>query len=242
MGLATAIANLGGLSAALPAIPVTNLLGAWEATATGTAGAGGTLSLNDLSGNGHPLASTSGANPIVLTASDSKCGGSPTVASTVAAAGASATLAAYSTPVTAYVVGYTTATNGDIFQLGVTIVRLFVQLSGSAETWIFRVPNSSNQISDAHGANTTASVVCCTIPVTAGTFNSYVGQSTPATATGTAGTIPTGQTLVQICAAGGNAGGSIFGLYLYSGADSQATRFASMNVFAQRANLAPILT
>lgn len=241
MGLGTSLANIGGLGGvSLPSIPVLNLLGAWESTSTGTSGAGGTLSLNDLSGNSHPLSSTSGVSPLVLTGNDPVCGGSPTVHSTLGSNGAVATIPAFTTPISVYFVGYTTINGGDLFTLGVTIIRLFIGLSGSSETWTFRLPTSGNQVSDAHGVNTTASVVCCTVPITAGTFNSYVGQSTPATGTGTIGVIPVSQTQVEICSAGGNPGGVLFGLYIYSGTDPQATRFATMNVLATRANLPAI--
>lgn len=233
--------DMGGGAAApvvLPSMPSLNNLGGWSARNTGTAGASGTLSLNDLSGNGHPIASTSAANPIALTASDPVCGGSPTVHATLANNGALANIASFSTPVTIYLVGYVTAVNADILLLGATVARLFVGLSGSAETWTYRLPNSGNQVSDGHGVNTTASVVAFTIPVSAGTFNSFVGQSTPATATGTVGVIPTGQTSVQLL--NGGLGGNIAEFWIYSGADSQPTLFANMNILAQRCGLAAI--
>src|SRR5579863_9357958 len=136
------------------AIPTTNLLGAWEATSTGTAGAGGTLSLNDLSGNGKSITSTSSSNPLALTASDPLCGGTSTVHATIANNGGVATIAAFSAPFTVYLIGYVTISNGDFVTLGATMIRLFTGLSGTSETWTWRVPAAGNQISDAHGANT----------------------------------------------------------------------------------------
>lgn len=227
----------GLIQAPIPSMPALNMLGGWSARSTGTAGVSGTLSLNDLSGNGAPITSTSATNPLVLLANDPVCGGAPSVSSTQASNAGVATIASYSTPITVYLVGYATVASADMITLGGTILRLFVGLSGSAETWTYRLPTSGNQVTDANGVNTTASIVCFTVPVTAGTFNSYVGQSTPATGTGTAGVIPTGQTAVKILSAGGNVGGTLAEFYLYSGADAQPARLAKMNTLAQRCGL-----
>lgn len=226
----------------LASMPLANMLGGWSARSVGTAGAGGTLSLNDLSGNGKAIVSNVQATPLVLTASDSVCGGSPTVHSTSSSAGGSATIATYSAPITLYLVGYCNVTGGDIVTLGGgNILRLLTLLSGTAETWDYRAPTGVLTAGDATGVSTQASVVCATIPAASGTLNSYIGRSTPATASGTAGTIVANQTGVAICAAGTNVGGVLAELYLYSGTDSQATRFANMNILASRCNL-PALT
>lgn len=241
MAHAFALANIGG--AGLPSMPSSNMLGGWSARSTNNSGASGTLGLVDLSGHGNSMGSFSGTNPLVLTSSDPVCGGSPTVHSTLAGAGGLAAIASFSTPITVYFVGYTTAANGDLFLIGSTIARCFIGLVGAAETFFFRVPGAGNQASDGSAqVNTTASIGCCTIPVSAGTFNSYLGQSTPATGTVTAGTIPTAQTAVGICAQGGNIAGMLAELYIYSGSDAQATRLANMNVLATRCNLPKILS
>lgn len=242
MGLGLALANIGGVAAvALPNLPATNQLGWWSARST--VGTPGTITFGaaDLSGNGHNSVSVSGTNPIQLTASDPLFGNTPSLKAVAASSGCSATLSAFNVPVTVYLVAIPTVTNADLLLVQDaslnTWVRLFAGLAGTV-TYSYRVPDSGHQISVAALSTATALVSCAIIDVSAGTFNTFVGRSTPANGTGAQGTITANGTSVQLI--NGNTGGVFAEAAIYSGADSQATRFSNMNILAQRCNLAAI--
>lgn len=242
MGLGLALANIGGVAAvALPNLPSTNLLGWWSARSTvGTPGAS-SFGAADLSGNGHNSVSVSGTNPIQLTSSDPLFGNTPSLKAVAASSGCAATLAAFNEPITLYMVAIPTVTNADLLLVQDaslnTWVRLFAALAGTV-TYSYRVPGSGNQISVAGLAAASALVSCAIVDVSSGTFNAFIGRSTPANGTGAQGVLTASATSVQLI--NGNTGGVFAEAAIYSGADSQATRFSNMNILAQRCNLAAI--